>query len=230
MPGALTKRWNRWRNPWDREYAMRGQLWRGGEEASWLGTHLPPGSRLAELGCGDGKFLAALQAAGHRPVGLDFSRRALRLTSQRVACPLVLGDVRNLGLRPASLDAVVARFVLGALDEADRVVAAQELAGSVRPSGCALLEEFSRADFRYGQGREVEPHTFERNRGISTHYFVAEELAGLFPAWRPRLLAPVEHVQRTRDGPARRSRWRLVLEKPAYDLAPGSNSSSRGGA
>lgn len=209
----MPKRWHQFRNPWDREYAMRGSLWRGVSDAGFLQTWLPKGSLVVELGCGDGKFVAGLQGAGFRPVGLDFSRHALRQAAGRVAAPWVLADVRRLPFATASLPAVAARYVLGALRADDRRDAAAEIARALAPGGLVVCEEFSTKDFRTGTGREVEPGTYERNRGILTHYFDADEAHALFPSLRHLSTEEIESTQRIGGGRARRHRWRLAFRR-----------------
>lgn len=211
----MPKRWHQFRNPWDREYAMRGSLWRGVSDASFLREWVPPGARVVELGCGDGKFLAGLDAAGFAPVGVDFSRHALRRARERAPTPAVLADVRALPFRDGAFPAVAARYVLGALDETGRRASALEMRRVLAPQGVLLVEEFSTADFRAGTGREVEPRTFERNRGIITHYFERGEVSGLLPELEAVLTEEVASVQRTREGAKERRRWRWVLRRSA---------------
>lgn len=209
----MVKRWDQFRNPWEREYAMRGPLWRGVADASPLLQHAKPGDVVLDLGCGDGKFLAGLKEAGFEGLGLDFSRHALLAVRERGAWPVLLGDVRHLPLRDASMETVAARYVLGALMEDDRSLAAAEIARVLRPGGVLLVEEFSTDDFRAGTGRRVEDRTFERNRGILTHYFEKDEVARLFPALSPRTVEPVVSRQRTDEGTKARHRWRWILRR-----------------
>jgi len=42
-----------------------------------LGDEVRPGDRALDLGCGSGRFLTVLQAAGAEPIGVDISARAL---------------------------------------------------------------------------------------------------------------------------------------------------------
>jgi len=42
----------------------------------WLRRTLPPGSRVLDLGCGPGTFMAAMRAVGFIPVGIDVARPA----------------------------------------------------------------------------------------------------------------------------------------------------------
>lgn len=175
----MVRRWDRWKNPWDREYAKRGRLWRGAASIDPLPHFVPTPSMVLDVGCGDGKFAAALTGAGYDWVGLDFSRHALRLLPETSAA--VLGDARRLPFGDGSFPTVVARYTVGALSEKGRAVAGRELARVCAPDGIIQVEEFSVDDFRYGKGTQVEPGTFERNEGLWTHYFTEEEIRKLVP-------------------------------------------------
>ncbi len=50
----------------------------------------------------------------------------------------------------------------------------------LKPGGVLYFKDFSRNDFRYGKGTEVEPSSFLRGDGIITHYFESEDLVSLF--------------------------------------------------
>ena len=55
---------------WDKDYASRGRLWGG---AVMDLPHLPEGSAVLELGCGDGKTLSGMPG-GWKIVALDISQ------------------------------------------------------------------------------------------------------------------------------------------------------------
>src|ERR1035437_3882827 len=65
--------------------------------ASQLVTHLSPGYRVLEMGCGDGNVLRILDAAcpGGTVIGMDLYGEGLRYARRRSCCPLVQGDVRR---------------------------------------------------------------------------------------------------------------------------------------
>ncbi|HLE48088.1 MAG TPA: class I SAM-dependent methyltransferase [Candidatus Thermoplasmatota archaeon] len=178
----MVRRWNQWKNPWDREYAKRGRLWRGTASIEPLPSVATPPGPLLEIGCGDGKFLRAVAAAGYDTLGVDSSRYALRFAADGMRARCLQGDARALPFRDGAFPIVVARYMIGALLDKPRRQAAQELARVTRRRGVLLVEDFGVEDFRFGNGREVEASTFERNEGILTHYFAEGEHAGLFGA------------------------------------------------
>lgn len=61
---------------WNREYREKGRIWRGAPAKL---PELPAGSRVLELGCGNGKTLAAMLRRSWRIAALDISTLALRL-------------------------------------------------------------------------------------------------------------------------------------------------------
>jgi SAM-dependent methyltransferase len=64
---------------------------------------------VLDVGCGAGRHARALAAAGAHPIGLDLSGALLR-RARAVGVPLVRADMRELPIRPRSMDLVVNLF------------------------------------------------------------------------------------------------------------------------
>jgi SAM-dependent methyltransferase len=102
---------------------------------------LDAGSRVLDLGCGNGSIVArALVDAGHDVVGVDVSRAQLRLAARNVPeLQRVLGDALEVELPPESFDAVVSTFVFGHVTRAQQPALLERIHGWLRPGGRALL-------------------------------------------------------------------------------------------
>lgn len=176
---------------WEQDYLARGERWGGA-------VHDLPAiagcGRVLEVGCGNGKTLAAIAVNNAGVVGIDCSAAAIALArrSVRDAAHLLVADVRALPFRGGSYDAVCAFHVLGHMEEGDRRRAAGALSRVLREGGSLFFRGFSTADMRYGKGVETEPASYRRGDGILTHYFTEEEVADLFST-----LAPVRLLTRT---------------------------------
>jgi demethylmenaquinone methyltransferase / 2-methoxy-6-polyprenyl-1,4-benzoquinol methylase len=103
---------------------------------------LPLGSRVFDLACGTGDLCRELAAAGHRPVGFDFSHGML--LAARTHAPLVEGDILRLPVRDASADGATCGFVLRNVVSLGGLFA--ELARVVRPEGTIALLETAEPD------------------------------------------------------------------------------------
>lgn len=175
---------------WNREYREKGRIWRG---AAPMLLDLPYGSRVLELGCGNGKTLAAMMKLPWRIAALDLSPLAVRLGGEVAAslkdtpakADLLAADVTLLPFREAVFDAVFAFHVIGHLREGDRARAAREAARVLKADGRLFFLEFEVEDMRVGKGLEVEPSTFRRGGGVLTHYFSEGEVLELFDMLRP---------------------------------------------
>jgi ubiquinone/menaquinone biosynthesis C-methylase UbiE len=145
---------------------------------------LPPGVRILELGCGDGKSLSALQEHGWEPVGIDFSRHATWLCRQNagreVVDRVITADARMTPFKDNIFNVIFATHIIGHMDRKGRSRSADEIFRLLSPGGILIFRGFSTRDLRYGVGEEIEEGTFRRGNGIITHYFTREETLALF--------------------------------------------------
>lgn len=163
---------------WERNYHKRGALWQGAATGI---PSFPPGTRVLEAGCGNGKTLATLSQNGCHVTGCDIAASAIRLARHAVPrARFVQADIRRLPFPDHTFDAVIAVHVTGALREADRSQAAAEYARILTPGSTLFFREFSVGDFRCGKGKPVEEQSFLRGDGVMTHYFTENEVQTLF--------------------------------------------------
>ncbi|MCR3884207.1 MAG: class I SAM-dependent methyltransferase [Methanothrix sp.] len=82
---------------WDRQYQEKGRIWRGAPAKL---PELPAGSKVLELGCGNGKTLAAMLRRPWRIAALDLSPLAVRL-GRDLAEETVFGPRPSCGRYPS---------------------------------------------------------------------------------------------------------------------------------
>jgi MPBQ/MSBQ methyltransferase len=171
---------------WEEDYSRRGILWGG---ATHDLPELPLGSRVLELGCGNGKTISTLIQRGWDVTAIDFSPRAVSLSRERCkgisSCESIVADVRQAPFKNNSFNAVFAIHIFGHLLSNDRKLIPSELAHTLKPGGILFFSDFSTDDFRNGSGFETEAATFRRGTGITTHYFSEQEVMDLFSSMRP---------------------------------------------
>jgi ubiquinone/menaquinone biosynthesis C-methylase UbiE len=96
--------------------------------------HLPPGARVADLGCGSGVFCDLLRNAGYTSVGLDISPKLIELGQQKYpGVEFHVGDVEQLPFPAGSLDGVLLSGVVHHLPDPTRCAA--EVFRVLRPGG-----------------------------------------------------------------------------------------------
>jgi ubiquinone/menaquinone biosynthesis C-methylase UbiE len=103
---------------------------------------------VLEIGCGNGRYLAALQARGHRGVvvGGDLSEGMLRTARPAFGGPLLVADAQALPISTASADVVLAMHMLYHVPDRARGLA--EIRRVLRPGGTALVLTNSEVHFR----------------------------------------------------------------------------------
>lgn len=147
--------------------------------------------RVLDVGCGAGRHLTMLAAAGfdaygvdNSPAGLERCTRLLHDTGQSAA--LALADMAAIPFPDGCFDAAVAFNAIYHGPRAYVENAARELHRCLRPGGECFITMPSRRHRLYGKGEQEGPHTF-RSPGMfpglfahddergELHYFCSEE-------------------------------------------------------
>ncbi len=158
------------RDAWNAEYRVRGKLYGG---APFPLPDLSEGSRVLDIGCGNGKHLHPMEARGWRVIGIDHAEEAIRLCQDKSY--LLIGDACRLPFKDRSFHAIIGIHILGHLPEQMRSLLINEAFRILKSGGIFQCTVFSRRDMRCGKGEEIHPFTYLR-RGIITHYFTEEEV------------------------------------------------------
>lgn len=116
------------------EYDREGGSLRWSELRADLVADVPDDGRVLDAGCGTGRPVLA-ELADLERVGLDFSRSQLDLARERVACPLVQGDMTRLPFRAATFDAVTAFHSVIHVPSEEHLACYREFARVLRPGG-----------------------------------------------------------------------------------------------
>jgi phosphatidylethanolamine/phosphatidyl-N-methylethanolamine N-methyltransferase len=136
---TIAKAYARWAPVYDLVF---GQVFHQGRQAS-IAAAERIGGRILDVGIGTGISLTDYSGK-NRVVGVDFSEPMLRQAVERVAThklayveALAVMDAQQLGFRDASFDAVVAQFVITAVEDPEATL--DEFTRVVRPGGEIIL-------------------------------------------------------------------------------------------
>jgi alkylated DNA repair protein alkB family protein 8 len=147
---------------WHHTRGKRGVLWPG---ATQFLQNLKPGSLVADVGCGDGKYFPAIWEAGSYVIGTDISRPLLltALTSSKEDAKLpesrkisersqslqhrpavAVGDCMSIPLRTNSCDAAICIAVMHHLSTLERRIRCiEELVRVVKPGGLINIQAWA---------------------------------------------------------------------------------------
>jgi SAM-dependent methyltransferase len=199
---------------WDEDYLQKGRLYGGCPREM---PAFASGTRVLDIGCGDGKSLRPMLARGWDVTAVDFSFRAVHLARQisernrQAEC--LIADAKLLPFRDNSFDAVTAIHLLGHCPPDGLPGFCREIDRVLRPGGRIFVVVFSTQDFRCGSGREVAPRTFVRGNGIMTRYFTEPEVLSIFSDSPAESVKRVEWVLRVRGRDYPRSEIAAIFSK-----------------
>ncbi len=207
---------------WDSDYRRRGDLWGGAPPPL---PDLPAGSTVLELGCGNGKTLAALVRQPWSVTAVDVSPHAIDRARARpgsAVARFVVADAAHLPFCGEVFDAVFLIHVVGHLLETGRRAVASGVLRVLRPGGMVFFRAFSVEDMRAGKGVEVEPQTFRRGSGIITHYFTEAEGMELFAPLEAVSAGTCRREMRVRGRDLPRAEIEAVFRRAASSNPAGS--------
>ena len=195
---------------------------------------LSPPLRGLDLGCGPGRHTVFLASRGFEAWGAELTqagaqlcRDALRRSGLRGS--VVRSNMSNLPFGAETFDLVVAYNVIYHTTRRGMREVIEEIARILRPGGRFLVTLKTPEEWVYGQGEEIEPDTFLRDRkGLPIHFCREAEIPGLFDGFD---LVSKRYLARTKEipgkGERRLARWLLVLRKPGPVPASGNGGPRR---
>ena len=135
-----------WQKNWADDERSANFHWRLDEAPPQLHTFLAAAATsgvAVDLGCGDGKATHVLAEHYGFALGVDIASEAVRLGDQfaDAAAGFVVGDVRTLPLRSASIDFVYDRGCLHLFKESGSRHYLEEIQRILRPGATALFIE-----------------------------------------------------------------------------------------
>jgi tRNA (uracil-5-)-methyltransferase TRM9 len=118
--------------------------------------NLPPETRVADLGCGNGRHLIPAAQQCTYAIGVDISQRFLQIITKKIQqrpqknIMLIHADIVHLPFSDQSLDAVLCIASLHNIQGKEhRHTALQEITRVLKPQGTALISVWSRWQDKY---------------------------------------------------------------------------------
>lgn len=167
------------RSPWAREYGRTPQRYIWGTEPSSLAREVsgvvPPGGRVLELGCGEGRDSVFFAGQGFAVTGVDISRagiaKAERLAEARgVRARWLVGDAARVVLR-GPFDLVYSCGAIHYVARSERERLFRRLKALTPPGGYHAHVVFTDREVYVEKGEVID-------------YFVPGELASLYATWQ----------------------------------------------
>jgi SAM-dependent methyltransferase len=151
-------------------------------------------AKVLDIGLGSGRHVKLLCDLGFRAFGVDLSTEGLRHCRDWLAgadqnAELYQASMFKLPLPDGSMDATISFGVFYYADAAGMRRAIAEMHRVLRPSGLAFVYTRTDADYRYGKGICLEPHTFRleiddtSERGCVMHFLREGDVADMFRAF-----------------------------------------------
>ncbi|MFZ2957594.1 MAG: methyltransferase domain-containing protein [Candidatus Ozemobacteraceae bacterium] len=133
-----------WDRLWGRFLRHPGMIAPSGKLVQLLLPHIPRSGTVLDAGCGEGRNTMYLGRIGFRAIGLDLSRKAVKLLSnnlfeEEVRGTALAGDARSLPFANSSFDGFLAHNLFDHLDKAGFQAAISEAWRILLPHGVLLF-------------------------------------------------------------------------------------------
>ena len=135
--------------------------------------NLPPGSKVLDAGCGNGKTSIRLIEMGFDVTGADYSEYAVRSCIERLGdqAEFLVSDCKDIPLPGSSVDGIYAVHLTEHLNDEGLIRFSEECNRILRPGGKLFIRSFSPEDMR--------SDSTIRN-GISYRYRTPEDISSFF--------------------------------------------------
>ena len=160
---------------WERFYKEQRRPWRGIGKVGDL--DIPSGSKVLDVGCGNGKTVGALLEMGMDVTGLDFSPSAIDQCVRAFGgkAKFTIAECERMPFSDETFYAITAVHVLEHLDAIQLSDTVSEIRRVLKPGGVVFVRSFAIGDSR-AEGKESDV----RGNGISYRYYTVENMLEIF--------------------------------------------------
>lgn len=133
-----------WEKLWGRFLRHQAMIAPSGKLVQLLLPHVERGAPVLDLGCGEGRNTLYLGRIGYRAVGLDLSRKAVRLLAnnlftEEVRGSAIVGDARELPFPDEAFGGILAHNLFDHLDPEGLALAMAEARRVIGDGGVLLM-------------------------------------------------------------------------------------------
>jgi len=159
---------NFWDKAWSRFLRHQGIIAPSAKLIQHMVQLVPRNGLVLDLGCGEGRNTIYLSRIGFRGIGLDLSKKAVKVVDnnifdEEVKASCLVGDARALPFGNASLDGVLAHHLFDHLDRSGLYAAFSECFRVLKPHA-PLLMTFDTFETLHGSR-----HVITRDDGTISH-------------------------------------------------------------
>lgn len=165
---------------WEYFYNSSNRPWRGVSKIKDI--PFPKGSKILEVGCGNGKTAYMLLKMGYHVTGIDFSQSAIDMCRRIISdnnAVFICGSITELPFDNNTFDGTTVIHVLEHLDSKNLVSAVSELERVLKKGSKVFVRCFEKGDMRSKKGT-YENGMIVRGNGIMYRYFDSNELCHMF--------------------------------------------------
>lgn len=190
------------REAWDELYKKQPRTWRGSSKIPDL--EFPEGSKILDVGCGNGKTTSALFDLGFSVTGVDHSEYAIHSCKERLGdrISFIISNCWHMPFSDDSMDGVYAVHLTEHLKDIELKKFSDECYRILRSKGKIFVRSFSPEDMRSCN---------EIRNNISYYYRTPGEIAMCFENFNVNKLLTVN--EKTNFGTIR-SRSECIFIKP----------------
>jgi len=133
-------------------------------------------------GFGYGRNAKVFIDNGFKVTGIEISKTAIDLAKKHFgeSTKVYHGSTASMPFDQELYDGIFSYSLIHLLNAEERIKLIDACYKQLRPDGYMVFISISKMDFRYGEGKEIIPDTFEKNNGVTLFFYDLDSIKSDF--------------------------------------------------